>query len=62
MVCISWRWIGLITASLELNCINYFGGKNTFFACFTVGYNNFGVEFLVYNRAAVCSSEGLNIL
>ena len=40
------RWMGLITTSLELYCINYFGGirKNTF-VCFTVGCSNCGVEF-----------------
>ena len=42
---VSCRWMGLIATSLELYCINCFGGKKAFFVCFTVRYNNFGVEF-----------------
>ena len=40
---VSRRWMGLITTSLELYKL-FLRRENTF-VCFTVGYNNFGVEF-----------------
>ena len=39
---VSRRWMGLITTSLEL--YKLFLRRENIFVCFTVGYNNFGVE------------------